>query len=398
MRIVEINGGVFGSTGKIMFGISEALSKCGHEVFCFSPVTSTNRRKAPDHEYIKIGSYYSRRINVFFDRLFGQQNGFAWFATMHLLKRLDLIKPDVIHLHNLHGSYLNCNLLFSYIKGKKIKVVWTLHDCWAFTGECPYFDMVNCNKWKQLCGNCPQYSKYPGSFFDNTATMWKKKKIIFTGVDDLTIVTPSKWLSGLVKESFLKNYRIEVINNGIDTDIFKPEPSNFREKYKCQDKKILLGVAFDWSNRKGLDIFIKMAESFPDKFQIVLIGTTESIDSCLPENIISIHRTADQHELAQFYSMADVFVNPTREDNYPTVNLEAIACGTPVVTFNTGGSPEMLSRNTGLIVQPHSTGISADDILKGIDLKKNQQAFYRAAKNFDYRQRFQEYVDLIANV
>ena len=351
MRIVQINGGAKGSTGKIMMGIAEVARAQGHEVMCASPITTTNRDAGKNCGYYRIGTFFSRRVSVALARLTGFNGCFAWVATLRLLKKIDAFKPDILHLHNLHDSYINLPMLFGYIKKRNLSVVWTLHDCWAFTGQCPHFTIAKCDKWKTGCHDCPQYRAYPASCYDNTKTMWRLKRKWFCGVENLTVVTPSRWLAELVKESFLKEYPVHVINNGIDLRVFRPTPSDFRRRYGISpEKHIVLGVSFAWGVRKGLDCFVALASRLDERYQIVLVGTDEQVDRQLPPSIISIHRTQDQKELAEIYTAADVFVNPSREENYPTVNMEAIACGTPVITFNTGGSPEMLDEKTGVVV------------------------------------------------
>lgn len=401
MRIVQINGGAKGSTGKIMMGIAEVARAQGHEVMCASPITTTNRDAGEDCGYYRIGTFNSRRLNVALARITGFNGCFAWFETYKLLKKIDEFKPDIIHLHNLHDSYINLPMLFSYIKKHNVPTVWTLHDCWSFTGQCPYFTIAKCDRWKAGCHNCPQYKEYPASLYDNTKKMWQLKKKWFTGVKNMTIVTPSEWLAGLAKESYLKEYPIQVINNGIDLDMFKPTHSNFREQYGIPgDKYIVLGVSFAWGYRKGLDCFAEMAEKLGDKYQIVLVGTDGEIDKNLPKNIISIHRTQNQKELAEIYSTADVFAMPTREENYPTVNMEAIACGTPVVTFDTGGSPEMLDDKTGIVVEANDIEATKKAIKDICEKKKCNDEEYIVAysKNFDMKKRFAEYIELYANV
>ena len=401
VRIVQINGGAKGSTGKIMMGIADVARAQGHEVMCASPITTTNRDAGEDCGYYRIGTFNSRRVNVALARITGFNGCFAWLETYKLLKKIDEFKPDIIHLHNLHDSYINLSMLFSYIKKHNVPTVWTLHDCWAFTGQCPHFTIVKCDKWKAGCHNCPQYKEYPASLYDNTKKMWQLKKKWFTGVKNMTIVTPSEWLAGLARESYLKQYPIEVINNGIDLNVFKPTHSNFREQYGIPgDKYIVLGVSFAWGYRKGLDCFVEMAEKLGEQYQIVLVGTDDEIDKNLPHNIISIHRTQNQKELAEVYSAADVFVMPTREENYPTVNMEAIACGTPVVTFDTGGSPEMLDDKTGIVVEANDIE-AIKKAIKDICEKKrcNDEEYIVAySKNFDMKKRFAEYIELYANV
>ena len=352
MRIVQINGGAKGSTGKIMMGIADVARAQGHEVMCASPITTTNRDAGEDCGYYRIGTFNSRRVNVALARITGFNGCFAWFETYKLLKKIDEFKPDIIHFHNLHDSYINLPMLFSYIKKHDIPVVWTLHDCWAFTGHCPHFTIAKCDKWKTGCHGCKQYKDYPASIFDNSELMWKLKKKWFTGVKNMTIVTPSEWLAGLAKESYLKEYPIRVINNGIDLNVFKPTKSDFREKYGISPSEcIILGVSFGWNYKKGLDCFVKLRNELNEQYRIVLVGTDSSIDKKLPSGIVSIHRTQNQKELAEVYSAADVFFNPTREEVLGLVNLESLACGTPVVTFNTGGSPECIDEYSGIIVE-----------------------------------------------
>lgn len=401
MRIVQINGGAKGSTGKIMMGIAEVARAQGHDVMCASPITTTNRDAGEDCGYYRIGTFNSRRLNVALARITGFNGCFAWFETYKLLKKIDEFKPDIIHLHNLHDSYINLPMLFSYIKKHNVPTVWTLHDCWSFTGQCPHFTIVKCDKWKAGCHNCPQYKEYPASLYDNTKKMWQLKKKWFTGVKNMTIVTPSRWLARLAQESYLKEYSIQVINNGIDLNVFKPTQSNFRERYEIPaEKHIILGVSFAWGYRKGLDCFVEMAEKLGEQYQIVLVGTDDEIDKNLPHNIISIHRTQNQKELAEVYSAADVFVMPTREENYPTVNMEAIACGTPVVTFDTGGSPEMLDDKTGIVVEANDIE-ATEKAIKDICEKKrcNDEEYIVAySEKYDMRKKFTEYIELYATV
>lgn len=399
MRIVQINGGAKGSTGKIMMGIAEVARAQGHEAMCASPITTTNRDAGEDCGYYRIGTFNSRRVNVALARITGFNGCFAWFETYKLLKKIDEFKPDIIHLHNLHDSYINLPMLFSYIKKHNVPTVWTLHDCWAFTGQCPHFTVVKCDKWKVGCYNCPQYKEYPASLYDNTKKMWKFKKKWFTGVKNMTIVTPSRWLARLVRESYLKEYSIQVINNGIDLNVFKPTQSNFRERYEIPaEKHIILGVSFAWSYRKGLDCFVEMAEKLGEQYQIVLVGTDDEIDKNLPQNIVSIHRTQNQKELAEIYSAADVFAMPTREENYPTVNMEAIACGTPVVTFDVGGCAETIDTSTGIIVSVNEI----DKLIEAIKVicreRIDPEVCKKRAKNHSQDLKYMEYLELYLKV
>ncbi len=338
MKIVQINSVPNGSTGKIMMNIHDNLLQNGYESYV---VWGRGRRAKNEHEIYmdgKIGVYF----HVLYARITGK-NGFASKrATKKLIHHLEKINPDIIHLHNIHGYYINIELLINYLKNNNIRVIWTLHDCWPFTGQCSHFERIKCDKWKKQCYDCPLISSYPKSFIDNSTWNYYKKMQLFNGLD-MTIVTPSIWLSKLVKQSFLKEYDVKVINNGIDTSIFKPTKSNFREKYKLENKRIILGVSNVWTRAKGYDDFIELSRLLDDDYKIVMVGLNDKQLKELPNNIIGIKRTESQQELVELYSSADIFFNPTYEDNYPTVNLEAIACGTPVITYNTGGSPEIAS-------------------------------------------------------
>lgn len=349
--VIEINTCDYGSTGKIMLQLAEAINESGNRCYIVVPNGRHNPWSNKPH-YIKFGNRISEDLHIILGYLTGFQGCFSFFSTANLIRKLKKIKPDIIHLHNLHKNYINIPLLFRYIKKSNISVVWTLHDCWSFTGQCPHYTFVGCNKWKTGCFNCPSYREYPSSLFDNTKTMYRLKKKWFCGVKKMTLVTPSKWLENQVKESFLKDYPVKVINNGIDLTTFKPRNSDFKKKYNIPNSMfIVLGVAFDWSLKKGIDVFIELSKLLDkDVYRIVLVGTNSEMDKSLPRNILSIGKTQDQNELAAIYSSADVFVNPTREDNYPTVNMEAIACGTPVITFKTGGSPEIVDSTCGYVV------------------------------------------------
>ncbi|MDU7004199.1 glycosyltransferase [Clostridium sp.] len=273
MKILQINSVCgFGSTGRIATDLYKIIEEQGHEC-----VIAYGRGKAPDgFNTIKIGSKFDNYMHVIMTRIFDKHGFGSIKATKKFIEKVKKYDPDVIHLHNIHGYYINIEILFNYLKEANKKVVWTLHDCWTFTGHCSYFDYVGCDKWKEGCHNCPQKGDYPTSnFIDNSKKNYEIKKGIFTGIKDMTIVTPSKWLAGLVKESFLGKYKIEVINNGIDLNVFKPTKSNFRDRYGINDKIIILGVASVWDRRKGLDYFVKLSSILGEKYQIVVVGVTE---------------------------------------------------------------------------------------------------------------------------
>ncbi|HHQ4598308.1 glycosyltransferase [Aeromonas veronii] len=349
MKVLQINTvcGI-GSTGRIATDIHAALQSKGIESHI---MYGRGEGRACDSA-IKISSqldFYSHALQT---RLLDNHGFCSTNATHQAIKALDELKPDIVHLHNIHGYYINVELLFAYLKKqKKIKVIWTLHDCWPFTGHCAYFDFADCRKWITQCFSCPQKNTYPASNgLDNSKNNYQRKKSAFTGVKDLTIVTPSQWLADLVKKSYLKDYPVQVVNNGIDLSVFRIRQSEFRVKHNLDDKFLIMGAASIWSPRKGFNDFIALAKMLPDNYRLVMVGLSPDKIKTLPSNIIGIHRTDNPTELAEIYSAADVLFNPTYEDNYPTVNLEAIACGTPVITYNTGGSPESVSTEHGFVV------------------------------------------------
>lgn len=397
MKIVQINTTTYGSTGKIMLQLANIAQNVGKEIYTVSKSWHCIKYKNVKHLF--AGNFVENIFYRIFAPIFSFDGNYGKFATKRLIKKLKKIKPDIIHLHNLHGWYLDLGLLFSYIKEEQIRVIWTLHDCWAFTGHCPHFDMIACEKWKLGCQTCSQYKTYPKTFIDRSKKAWKLKKQCFTGIKDLTIITPSKWLANLVKQSFLKDYPVKVINNGIDLNVFKPTESDFREKHSLEEKFIILGVAFGWGERKGLDVFIELSNRLDDRFQIVLVGTDDKVDKLLPKNIISIHRTQNQTELAEIYSSADIFINPTREDNYPTVNMESLACGTPVVTFNTGGSPELLDETCGIVVEKNDiNGIECAILRQYNERNLKKEDCTKKAKDFDKNEKFSEYIQLYERI
>ena len=346
MKVVQINAvcGI-GSTGKICISVSDVLNQHGIENYILFSAGYSSHPGA-----ISCCSRPYTKFQALKSRLLGNYGFNSAWETRRMIAILEKIQPDIVHLHNIHGHDCHLELLMDYFRSTGTKVFWTFHDCWAFTGYCTHFMFYGCEKWKSGCGDCPQRKKYSW-IFDRSAELYQRKKQAFSGLD-LTIITPSQWLADLVRQSFLQEYPVKVIHNGIDLKVFQPTSGNFRDRYGIPvDKFLILGVAHGWSERKGLDVFVELERRLdPEKFQIVLVGTSEKIDKKLPKGIISIHRTNCQKDLAEIYTAADLFVNPTREDNYPTVNMEAIACGTPVLTFRTGGSPESLTKEMGCVV------------------------------------------------
>ena len=403
MNIACINTLDFGSTGKIMFQIANCASEKGHSVYTISTKWDGFNKydlHANKKNHLYINTFFSNAIHYKLGKFFGLNGLFSIIATLHLLHFLKKHNVQIIHLHNLHNFCFNLPLLFGFIKKNHIPVIWTLHDCWAFTGRCPYFDLTKCDKWKSGCHDCPYPKKsYPQSYLDTSRMMWNLKRKWFTGIEKCTIITPSQWLADLVKQSYLKDYPVKVINNGIDLSVFKPTESDFRQKHGLVGKKIVLGVAFGWGKRKGLDVFIELAKRLPDDYRIVLVGSDDNVDKQLPTNIISIHRTQNQKELAEIYTVADVFANPTREEVLGMVNVEALACGTPVVTFRTGGSPECIDETCGSIVDCDDIDALEIEIRRICeDRPYSIDACLTRAKNFDMNDRFEEYVKLYKKI
>ena len=394
MKLVQINTTCgSGSTGKICVSVSKVLNSRGIENYV---IYSNGHSDYPGA--IKCAERFPK-LQALKSRLFCNYGFNSSASTRKIIAELDRIQPDIVHLHNLHGHNCNLEMLMNYFREKKIKLFWTFHDCWAFTGYCPYYDMVACSQWKEAgCKRCPQKKRYSW-FFDRSEALFEKKKQLLTGLN-LTIITPSQWLADQVKQSFLKDCPVKVINNGINLDIFQPKASNFREKYHISsDKTVLLGVA-QWVARKGADVFIRLAQRLDsEKFQIVMVGTDEQVDKLLPENVISIHRTENQVQLAEIYSAADLLVNPTREENFPTVNLESLACGTPVLTFRTGGSPEMLDETCGMVVERNDEEALYQAILKIAEEKPfSTAACTLRAQQFSEKEKFIEYYKLYAQI
>lgn len=389
MKTVQLNVtcGV-GSTGKICLAVSELLWDKGIENYVlFSEGDS-------DYKYgVKYADKLEIKLEALKSRIFGNYGFNSKKLTGRLISKLDEIEPDIVHLHNLHGHGCNLEMLFNYFKEKKIKLFWTFHDCWAFTGYCPHYDMIGCDKWQEQCSDCPQKGAY-SFFFDKSDKLYTKKQKLFSDLD-LTIITPSRWLESQVKKSFLRKYPVKVINNGIDLDIFKPRESDFRDKYGLRDKFIISGVAFNWDERKGIDVFGCLARELPDDCRIVLVGTDANSKKLLPDNVITIDRTENQTQLAEIYSACDLFVNATREDTFPTVNIEALACGTPVLTFNTGGSSEIIDCTCGMTVEKNDVESLYDAVL----YIKEKRPFSKEdclKRSADYRKedKFREYADL----
>lgn len=404
MKILQVNTSVnMGSVGRRAEDIGNMLIKKGHESY----VAVSSRLKRPStSKLITIGNQYDVLLHGIKSRVFDKQGYGSKKATQNFVKRIIDIDPDVIHLRNIHGYYINIEVLFNYLAEANKPVVWSFHDCWPFTGHCAYFDKMNCYKWKTECYECPGLSSYPKSFgMDNSKANYALKKRLFTSVKNMTPVGVCHWIGDHLKESFFKNYPIEVIYNGINTEVFNPDSdvNSLRSELQLTDEKIILGAANVWNSRKGLanfkglDDFIEISAKLPPKVKIVLIGPTKEQQKDFPSNIIGVDRTNNLEYLASFYRMADVFVNPTYVDNFPTTNIEALSSGTPAVVYRTGGCPEAVDANTGIVVEKGDR----DGLLKGVlTILDNGKESYtklcreRALKYFDRKDNNEAYFNL----
>ena len=300
MKLLQINVTAnSGSTGRIAEGIGLVAQSAGFE----SWIAYGRVGRESTSNLIQIGTKYDFLEHGFESRIFDNHGLGSRSATRSFIQKMEQRKPDIIHLHNIHGYYLNYLLLFQYLSKADIPVVWTLHDCWAFTGHCAYFDYAGCNRWQTECHHCPQKRTYPASYlFDRSKQNWRDKKHYFTLPKRMTIVPVSNWLGDLVKQSFLGKYPVQVIHNGIDTDVFRPySPEIAKAKYGMEDKKVLLGAASVWSPRKGLRDFIELAKILPQEYQIILVGLSRNQAKRLPENITAIPRTESTQALAELY-------------------------------------------------------------------------------------------------
>lgn len=392
---IEVNAN---SVGKIAEQIGEAVIDRGWESY----ITYARDHKPSKSHVIKIGNNIDLYWHGIMTRLFDRHCLHSTVATKKLVRQIEEINPDVIHLHHIHGYFLDMVVLFDYLKKANKPVVWTFHDCWSFTGHCPYPNLANCNKWKTGCNHCPQKKEYPGSIWiDRSRKNWEEKKELYNSIENLTIVPVSDWMKELVEQSFLKGNHIHRIYNGIDLNVFSPQDSKetVYDKYGIpKENKILLGAASTWDSRKGLTDFIELSSKLPTNISIVLVGLNEEQLNNLPSNVIGIKRTYNVQEMAELYSATDVFVNPTYGDTFPTTNLEALACGTPVVTYKTGGSPEAVDEETGIVVkQGDKYGLKEAilTILETWDLEEvTGKCRSRAKKLYDKKGNFSEYVDL----
>lgn len=386
MKIVQINQvSGYGSTGHIAENIGDMLRDKGVDNRIYYGLGQTDNPNA-----VKFETDAQLKMHKLYSRLTGRHGFASKRATENLIQALREYAPDVIHLHNLHGFYINLPLLFSYIKEENVPVVWTLHDCWAFTGHCAHFDYAKCEKWKTGCGRCPQRFEYPRALIDASAANFSAKKKLFTGLRNCTLVTPSNWLAKLAGESFLHEYPLRVIPNGIDTAVFAPSGIE-------KNGRIVLACApsLNGNDRKGGKYLPGLAAALGSDYEVQVLGLAS--DRTYPPGITALGYVHDQAQLAKMYSSAAVFVNPTLQDNFPTVNLEALCCGTPVVTFDTGGSAEMLTADTGTVVKKGDLAALTEKTKKWAD-RRCSPACRQRGLEYDKKEMYEKYFSLYCEI
>ena len=395
-KLLQINSVVnSGSTGRIAEEIGQTAIAAGWESYI---AYGRNDGQSESH-LIHIGNDRDIKLHGLQTRLLDRHGLGSKGATIDFIKKLEYIKPDIFHLHNIHGYYINIEILFNYLIKVEIPVVWTFHDCWPITGHCSHFTYVGCDKWKTQCFECPQKRGYPASYFiDRSKKNYILKKELFNSLSNLTLVPVSQWLSGVLKESFLQNYPIRVINNGINTEVFKPSlSSDFRNKYGLEDKFIMIGVATSWGERKGLKDYIELSKILESEFQIVLVGLNKKQIEQLPNNILGIERTDNVGELADIYSSADLVLNLSYEETFGLTTVEGFVCGTPGIVYNATASPELIDVSTGIVVEQGNINKLTEAIYS---IKKKGKEYYseacvnRAYRLYKKEDRYKEYIDL----
>ena len=394
-KILYISGSLnFGAPGRIVEQTGLLAQKQGYEVLVAHSTRNENPSQLP---HFPVTCKFDEVIHAAGAKFLDLHGLLSTKQTKELVERIKEYQPDIIHLHNIHGYFCNFKVLFEYLDSVDIPVVWTLHDCWPFTGRCFHFIGVDCYKWKTGCYDCKAESGYTVSkYYDRSKELYALKKRLFSSVNNLTLVPVSDWQAAFLKDSFLKNCNVHTIHNGVDIEKFRPMDGNrIRNKHKLGGKFVILGVASPWNTRKGLDDFYQLRTMLPYEFAIVMVGLTPRQITKLPIGIIGISRTESQQELAEYCSMADVFVNLTYLDTFPTVNLEALACGTPVITYRTGGSPEAVDESTGIVVDQGNL----EELVKSIKYLRehplsSQACRERAERLFDKDKCFEEYIRL----
>ena len=400
-KLLLVNSAVnYSSTGKIVEQLGVAARKDGWLTYVAHGARYVKQSELKD---LHIESSWEERLHGIKSKLLDAHGLGSSCSTKKLVEKIKDIKPDVIHLHNIHGYYINYPILFEYLKDSDIPVVWTFHDCWPVTGHCAYFDLANCEKWKTGCHDCELKGQYPISLIDRSEQNYSKKKHYFNLPKNMTLIPVSCWEEDVIKDSFLKEYKTQVIYSGIDTDVFQPTENTLRKDMGHEGQFVILGVASGWGKEGRLNGFLELRKRLDNHYTIILVGLTKEQIASMPEGIVGVERTNNVQELAAFYTMADVFINPTMQDSFGLTSVEALSCGTPAITYRSGGSPETVDENTGLVVERGN----ADELAKAVFAIENvlkdcnptgkygrETCRKRAVENFNKYERYQDYINL----
>ncbi len=399
MKVLQIDVSVnVGSTGRIAEQIGQKiLQNNGESTIAFGRYEAPSKSKK-----IKIGNKFEQVQHLLLTRIFDKHGFGSVKGTKNFIEEIKILDPDIIHLHNIHGYYINMEILFEYLVRSKKPVIWTLHDCWAYTGHCCHYARFECEKWKTQCYECPLTSYYPQSLvYDNSKENYLIKKELFNSLDDLTLVPVSDWLADELSHSFLKSQKIYPIHNGIDTNKFQyTDPSSLVEKHQLHGKKIILGVASPWSDLKGLKDFVSLSTMVDEDHQIILIGLSEKQIKGLPKNIIGITRLNDPKDLAKYFSLADVFVNPSQAESFGLVTIEAMACGTPVVGYDVTATPELIRPGTGYVVERSNIEELHKKVIKILQNNKetySEQCRQNVVEFYNIDKQYDKYISLYQN-
>ena len=406
-RLLQINSCLDRSTGRIAQQIGEKAIEAGFESVIAYPV----RAGYCDCQSrtILIGSRFDSLFHAVLTRLFDRHGLGSKRATRKLIERIEAFHPDIVHLHNIHGYYINYSILFEFLEKKDIPVIWTFHDCWAFTGHCVHFTDVDCFKWENgTCSNCPKKCRYPASMlFDRSKKNYRDKNRAFSSLRNLTIVPVSYWLGDMVKRSFMKGYPVRVIQNGIDTTTFNPRTdvvNRIRTQYGWENKFVILGVATGWSEDVGLSTFYRLRKQLDDNYAIVMVGVTDALKRALPEGITGISRTNNQKQLAEIYSSVDVLFNGSYQETFGLVTAEAMACGTPAIVYNSTACNEIVDNDRGRIIPvgDFDSLLNAIESLRKLSIaekEKMSNACVQYVKaHLDKNTKYQEYINLYTGI
>lgn len=384
-----------GSSGHIAEGIGETVISHGWESY----IAYGRSMQPSKSKLIKIGDGWDIMWHGLQSRLFDNHGLASKNATHKLIRQIKELAPDIIHLQNIHGYYLNYRILFEYLSQLSIPIVWTLHDCWAFTGHCGHYLYSNCNNWKTGCVECPGKHVYPATFcVSQSKRNYELKKELFNSLKNLHIIAVSKWLADEVRESFLKDHDIRYIYNGVDLNVFQPKSIEKKTLYAPKpNDKIILCVSSVWYKEKGLNDIVELRKLLPDNYVMIVVGLSTRQIRHLPNGIVGIERTENAGVLAELYSIADCFVNPSRAETFGLTTVEALACGTPVIVYNTSACPEIVDEKTGIVLPAYDVNALADAVISvcNSNVEHYQKACRdRAAIYFNKDKCYENYLSL----